>query len=68
MTINLMIATLLGIPLTSWRLSRDERWPGYWHRFAPIGITALLIAFALFRLAVAITNRGDNPGSTIVTV
>jgi hypothetical membrane protein len=37
------IATLLGIPLTTWRLNRDERWSGYQHRFLPVGITVLLL-------------------------
>ena len=40
----MMVATLLGIPLTSWRLGRDERWPGYRHRLVPVGITGLLVA------------------------
>lgn len=38
------IATLLGIPLTTWRLNRDERWTGYRHRFLPVGVTVFLLA------------------------
>lgn len=40
----MILSTLLGIPLTSWRLSRDERWSGYQHRLLPIGIAVVLVA------------------------
>lgn len=39
-----LFSVLLGIPLTSWHLERDERWPGYHHRLLPVGVAVLLVA------------------------
>lgn len=38
------LAALVGIPLTTWRLARDERWPGYHHWVVPVGMAALMLA------------------------
>lgn len=49
----MMISTLLGLPLTSWRLGRDERWPGYRHRLVPVGVAALLVvSFLLYLVSI----------------
>jgi hypothetical protein len=40
----MIISTLLGLPLTTWRLNRDERWSGYRHRLLPVGVTVVLVA------------------------
>lgn len=39
-----VFSALIGMPLTSWHLNRDERWPGYHHRLLPVGIAVLLVA------------------------
>lgn len=45
----MMVSTLLGLPLTSRRLSGEERWSGYRRRLVPVGIAVLLGAsFVLY--------------------
>lgn len=55
----MIISALLGIPLTSWRLTRDERWAGYHHRFLSVGITVLLVgSFITYIISVSTGPNG----------
>lgn len=42
-------AGLIGVPLTTWRLSGDRRWSAYGSRWVVLGVTAVVVgAFGLF--------------------
>ena len=53
----MMLSTLLGLPLTTWRLAREDRWSGYRRGWMAVGVAVLLVA----SLALNMIGAGTGP-------
>lgn len=52
---------VLGVIITSWGLSHDDGWPGYRHRFVPLGIAVLAIgSFVILILGLTSAPRVEG--------